>query len=164
MSIGVKVKYFDTSAIVKLFVNEVGSGHINDYYINNCNFCCTEMTFYEAFNVLKTKLFKKDSMEKYFKCVDDLAIMGWGGKLEIETITMHDYSVFKEVNAIAIKYKIDVADAIQIYAIVKGKYSFFAADSKTILITADKRLEKAGKDNNIRVWNCEKDRPDWLDN
>ncbi|MDP3260247.1 MAG: PIN domain-containing protein [Thermodesulfovibrionales bacterium] len=164
MSIGVKVKYFDTSAIVKLFIDEEGSEYFKNYYINNCNYCCTEMTFYEAFNVLKARLFKGNTKEKYFKSVEDLAIMGWGGKLEIETIQMHDYSVFKEVNDIAIKYNIDVADAIQIYAIIKGKYSFFAADSKTVLITADERLERAGEDNKIRVWNCKKNRPDWLDN
>ena len=164
MSVSVKVKYFDTSAIVKLFIDEEGSEHIKNYYINNCNFCCTEMTFYEAFNVLKARLFKRNTKNNYFKSVGDLAIMGWGGKLEIETIQMHDYSVFKDVNDIAIKYDIDVADAIQIYAIIKGKYSFFASDSKTVLITADERLEKAGEDNKIRVWNCKNNRPDWLDN
>jgi hypothetical protein len=63
------------------------------------------------------------------------------------------------------KYNIDFADAIQIYAIMKGKYSYFTLDSKSVLITADDKLEVAAKDNQIRVWNCRKSgKPEWLDN
>ena len=63
------------------------------------------------------------------------------------------------------KYDIDIADAIQIYAILRGKYSVLIGDSMTVLITADEKLEKAAIENNIRVWNCIKgNKPEWLDN
>jgi predicted nucleic acid-binding protein len=165
MSIAVKVKYFDTSAIVKLFLNEEGSKRLRDYYNNHTSFCCTEMTFYEAMGALKKKLFKGKTKNRYFKSIEELALIGWGGKLEIEKVKMNDFSVFKEVHDIAVKYNIDVADAIQIFAILKGRYSVLTGNSKTVLITADGNLEKACQDLKIRVWNCGKvDKPDWLDN
>lgn len=168
-SIAVKVKFLDTSAIVKLFLDEEGSNRLRDYYCNHVNFCCTEMTFYEAMNVLKARLFKSNKKNQYFESIKKLKIMGWGftikGKLEIETIHITDHNIFKEVYDMAITYDIDLADAIQLYAILKGKYSVLGSESKTVLITADKKLEKSAKKNGIRVWNCEKDnKPDWLDN
>lgn len=169
-SIMVKVKFLDTSALMKLFLDEEGSGRLRDYYNNHVNFCCAEMIFYEAMNVLKSRLFKNNKKSQYFESIEKLKIMGWGltieGKLEIETIHIFtDHDVFKEVYGMAMKYDIDLADAIQIYAILKGKYSFLGPESKTVLITADKKLEEAALDNKIRVWNCRKyDKPDWLDN
>lgn len=167
--IAVKTKYLDTSALVKLFLDEEGSDNFRDYYNNHVNFCCTDMTFYEAMNVLKARLFNGSKKNQYFESIKKLKIMGWGvtkrGKLEIETIHINDFNVFKEVYEIAIKYDIDVADAIQIYAILKGKFSVLTGDSKTVLITADERLEEAAKGNSMKVWNCRKEnKPDWLDN
>jgi predicted nucleic acid-binding protein len=168
--IAVKVKYLDTSAIVKLFLDEDGSDNIRTYYNSHINFCCAEMTFYEAMNVLKSRLFKGDKKDQYFENIRKLRIMGWGwftgkGKLEIETVQLNNVDVFKEVYDYAMTYDIDIADAIQIYALLRGKYSVLTGDSMTVLITADEKLEKAAMDNNIRVWNCRKgNKPDWLDN
>jgi predicted nucleic acid-binding protein len=168
--IAVKVKYLDTSAIVKLFLDEDGSDHLRAYYNGHTNFCCAEMTFYEAMNVLKSRLFKDNKKDKYFENIRELRIMGWGwysgkGKLEIETIQLNDVVVFKTVYDYAVKYDIDIADAIQLYAILKGKYSVLIGDSMTVLITADEKLEKAAIANKIRVWNCRRgNKPDWLDN
>ncbi len=169
-AISVKVKYLDTSAIVKLFLDETGSDYLRAYYNSHVNFCCAEMTFYEAMNVLKSRLFKGNKKEQYFDNIRELRIMGWGwfsgkGKLEIETVQLNNVDVFTTVYDYAMKYDIDIADAIQIYAVLKGKYSVLTGDSLTVLITADDKLEKAATDNKIRVWNCRKqNKPDWLDN
>jgi len=166
--IAVKVKFLDTSALIKLFLDEQGSDRLKDYYNNHVSFCCTEMTFYEAMNVLKSRLFKSNKKNQYFESIKKLKIMGWGvtkrGKLEIEKIHITEHSIFKEVYYIAMKYDIDLADAIQLYAISNGRYWRLTGESKTVLITADEGLERAAQDNNIRVWNCRKDnKPDWLD-
>ncbi len=89
--ISVKVKYLDTSAIAKLLLDEDGSDRLRAYYKGHVNFCCTEMTFYEAMNVLKARLSKGAKKNQYFEKIRDLRIMGWGwysgkGKLEIERI------------------------------------------------------------------------------
>jgi len=168
-NIAAKVKYLDTSAIVKLFFDEDGSDNVRAYYNSHSSFCCAEMTFYEAMNVLKSRLFKGKKKDQYFENITDLRIMGWGwftgkGKLEIETIQLNNVDVFKEVYDYAMKYDIDIADAIQIYAILRGKYSVLTGDSMTVLITADDKLENAAIGNNIRVWNCRKEnKPEWLD-
>jgi predicted nucleic acid-binding protein len=163
-SIGIKIKYLDASAIVKLYLEEDGSSYFRDYFYNHTNFCTVSITFYEAMNVLKAKLFNENK-ENYYKAVEDLVINGSGGKIELEDIELKNYNIFKEVSDMSFRYNIDIADAIQIFSILKGKYSFFAFDSKSVLITADDQLEFAAKDNNIRVWNCRRsNKPEWLDN
>jgi predicted nucleic acid-binding protein len=165
----VKTTYLDTSAIVMLYLEEPGSKNLQDYFLQNTNFCCTAMTFYEALNVLKRKLFKKDK-GKYFKCVEDLEIRAWGASnpvgrtiIEIEEMQMNYINIFRKVNDIAIKYHIDIGDAVQIFAIMEGRYKHLAGQSASVLITADDGLEKAALDNHIRVWNCKKqNKPGWL--
>jgi len=163
-SVRIKVKYLDTSSIVKLYLEEEGSSYFRDYFNSHTNFCTALMTFYEAMNVLKSKLFKK-SEKKYYEAVTDLAIHGWGGKIEIELIDLNSIEIFKEVSNLSVENNLDIADAIQIYAILKGKYSHFMQDSASVLITADEPQELAAIKNRIRVWNCRKEsKPEWLDN
>ena len=122
------------------------------------------MTFYEAMNVLKSKIFEKNKT-KYYEAVTDLAIHGWGGKIEIEPIDLNSMEIFKEVSNLSVENNLDIADAIQIYAILKGKYSHLTRDSASVLITADEPQEIAAIKNRIRVWNCRKGlKPKWLDN
>ncbi len=168
-SIGIRIKYLDTSSIVKLYLEEEGSSYFRDYFNNHTNFCTALMTFYEAMNVLKSKLFKKDQ-KKYYEAVTDLAIHGWGihgcgGKIGIEPIDLNSMEIFKEVSNLSVENNLDIADAIQIYAILKGKYSHFTRDSASALITADEPQELAAIKNRIPVWNCRKgSKPEWLDN
>ncbi len=163
-TIGIKVKYLDTSSIVKLYLEEDGSSHFRDYFYNHTNFCTALMTFYEAMNVLKSKLFKKNE-KKYYEAVTDLAIHGWGGKIQLEPVNLNSMEIFKEVSNLSVEHNLDIADTIQIYAILKGKYSHFTQDSASVLITADEPQKLAAIRNGIRVWNCGKElRPEWLDN
>ena len=128
-SIAIKVKYLDTSAIVKLYLDEDGSTHFRKYFHSHTNFCTTIMTFYEAMNILKSRLHKKENQEKYYEAVTDLAIHGWGGKIEIESIDLNRMDTFKQVSSLAMDNNLDIADAIQIHAILKGKYSHFTFSS-----------------------------------
>jgi predicted nucleic acid-binding protein len=161
----IKVKYLDASAMVKLFLNEDGSKVFSEYFFHHTNYCTTRMTFYEAMNVLKSRLFKNCNKNKYYQAVEELAIHGWGGKIEIESIELDNLEVFKEVSKLSMAYDLDVADAIQIYSILGGKYCRLINESSSVLITADDKLEVAAKTNGIRVWNCRNNaRPDWLDN
>jgi predicted nucleic acid-binding protein len=165
-SVGIKIKYLDTSSIIKLYFDEDGSDDFREYFYKHTNFCTVLMTYYESMNILKAKLFKSDR-NKYIEAVSDLAIHGWRRfpKIEIENIDLDSFEIFKEVSELSIKYNIDIADAIQIYAILKGKYSRWIFDSAPVLITADNQQEAAAKDNKIRVWNCRKSaKPEWIDN
>lgn len=164
-SIGIKIKYLDTSSILKLYLEEDGSYRFRTYFDTHTNFCTVLMTFYETMNVLKSRLFRGDKKKKYYEAVEDLAIHGWGGKIELELIDMGRIEVFKEVSKLASVNNLDIADAVQIYAILNGKYSPWCQDSASILITADKRQECTAIKYGIRVWNCGKtEKPEWLDN
>jgi predicted nucleic acid-binding protein len=162
---GIKIKYLDTSSIAKLYLEEDGSSRFRNYFINHTNFCTALMTFYEAMNVIKSRLFKRGDSEKYYHAVTDLAIHGWGGKIELEPIDLSKMEVFKEVSKLASENNLDVADAIQIYAILNGKYSHWCQDSASVLITADQPQELTAIKYGIRVWNCRTTaKPEWLDN
>lgn len=152
-SIAIRVKYLDTSSIVKLYLDEDGSSHFRKYFHTHTNFSTTIMTIYEAMNVLKSRLFKNGSKKMYYEAVTDLAIHGWGGKIEIETIELNNMDIFKEVSILSVENNLDIADAIQIYAILKGEYSHFTQESASVLITADCPQELAAIRNGIRVWN-----------
>lgn len=159
----VKVKYLDTSAIVKLYLDEDGSSNFREYFHSHTNFCTAIMTFYESMNVLKSRLFNGQNAKKYHDAVEDLAIHGWGGKIEIEPVALDKIEIFKDVSKISIENNLDIADAVQIYAILKGKYSFLARDSSSILITADEGQELKATRLGIRVWNCRKESaPEWM--
>ena len=164
-SIGIKIKYLDTSSIAKLYLEEDGSTRFRTYFGSSTNFCTALMTFYETMNVLKSRLFSRSDKDRYYEAVEDLAIQGWGGKIELELIDLSKREVFKDVSKLASHNSLDVADAVQIYAILKGKYGHWCQDSASVLITADEQQECTAVKYGIRVWNCRKtERPEWLDN
>ncbi len=163
--LAIKVKYLDAAAMLKLYLDEDGSKEFREYFFSHTNYCTTRMTFYETMNVLKSRLFKNPNKDKYHQAVKNLVIHGWGGKIEIEAIELDNLDVFNEISNLSITYDLDVADAIQIYSILKGKYCRLVKESSSVLITADDKLERAAKTNGIRVWNCRNNtKPDWLDN
>jgi hypothetical protein len=129
-------------SIVKLYLEEEGSSRFRDYFNNHTNFCTALMTFYEA--------------------VTDLTIHGWGGRIELEPVDLNSMEIFKEVSNLSVENNLDIADAIQIYAILKGKYSHFVQDSASVLITGDEPQELVAIKYGIRVWNCRKaSKPEW---
>ena len=162
-STSVKVKYLDTSSIVKLYIEENASHIFRDFFNSEVSFSTTSMTFYESMNVLKTKLFKNGRKDIYHQAIEKLSIQGWGGKIEIETIDLTNRDIFLKVSKIAIDNNLDIADAIQIHAILEGKYARLTAESSSVLITADRKQENAAISNGIRVWNIERQAiPEWL--
>ena len=159
----VKVKYLDTSSIVKLYLEEDDSDKMRQFYSSDSSICTTRLTFYESLNVLKARLFKNSTKPDYYNKIEKLIIQGWGGKLEIEDIEITNRDVFLYVKDIAIKYDLDLADAIQLYAILHGKYKRFCSGSASVLVTADDKQQKAAEKLDIRVWNIAKDKqPNWL--
>ena len=166
MTNGIKIKYLDTSVIVKLYLDEDGSLNFRDFFNNHTNFSTTLMTFYESMSVLKSRLFNNKSKGQYYRAVDHLQIHGWGGKIEIEAIDLNSREIFREISEISVEHNLDIADAIQIYAILKGKYSGLCQGSGSVLITADEKQELAATEKGIRVWNCRKTaKPDgWITN
>lgn len=158
-----KCRYLDASAIVKIFFDEGDSLPIRSFYNTNCNFCATSFCVFEALGVLKGKWQHKHIEDKaYFDATKKIIIDAWGNKIEIDDVKLFSLNIQKEVEEISIKHKLDLSDGLQIYTILKGKYSTMGPNSASILITADNKLAIAAEAEGIRVWNCiNPEPPNW---
>lgn len=151
--------YLDASALVRLVVNEPGSNDVRQYFNGNSGACATFVSYIEALGVLKRKWQDNWQDSNYHKAVDDLQIPVYGGKLEIDDTSLANPAIFREVAAFSQSHNLDFADALQLFAIKKGKYSPFTAGSNTRFIAADGNLVRAARSNKVLTWKCSKDGP-----
>lgn len=152
----IRIHYLDTSALVKLFIDEIGSPMIRNYVGNNSIFLTTSLCFAEALGVLKVKRFYRNELtdEQYLSACDELLAYVAYETIKIEDVEISDKSIFTKVEEIVRKYNIDLSDAFQIVSIKQNYYSRFTNDSNPILITGDVDLAKAARQEKIRVWDC----------
>jgi hypothetical protein len=89
-------------------------------------------------------------------CVRRTSRYGADNTIEIQDVEIKDPMVFGEVENLVRKYQetIDVSDAFQIVSVKRNYFSRFECDSKPILITGDKALAIAARQEGIRVWDC----------
>jgi predicted nucleic acid-binding protein len=157
----IKVKYLDASALVKLYVNENGSQQIREFFNSNTNFFTTWLCLAEALGILKSKwvgpqskdVATKIETDMYFEATRKL-IINWRMRIEFDDLELIDPTVPLKVEEMAKNYNLDYSDALQLITLKYGKYSFFALESASVLITADKGLASAAASEGIRVWNC----------
>ncbi len=165
---GLKIKYLDASALVKLYIDEIGSQELREFFDSNTNFHTTWLCLAEALACLKSKwngrqsknIATKIDTETYFEATRKL-IINWRMRIETGDLELIVPSIPLKVEEIARKYNLDYSDALQLIAIKSGKYSNLAYESTPgvyesalVLITGDKPLESAAKSEEIRVWNC----------
>ncbi len=155
----VRFHYLDTSAILKLFVSEDRSEIIRDYFNNETNFHTTSLCFAETLGMLKVKYFNRHEMEPdtYFDTCKYYMATVAGGGITVDEISITDRKTYSDVDTIAEKYSLDIADAFQIVTLKEGLNSQLIGDSKPILITADSGLAKAARNENLRVWDIMKE-------
>jgi predicted nucleic acid-binding protein len=150
----IKMRYLDASALVKLYVDEGDSKPIRAFFVNRVHFCATSVCLVEALSVLKAKWIRKQITKRdYFEKTGQL-LLDARRKIEINDVGLAEFAILDEVERLASKHDLDISDALQLLTIVRGKYSFFADDSRSVLITADRSLAVAARAEKIRVWNC----------
>jgi len=155
--------YLDASAFVKLALDEPGSHSIRDYFNNTPNACITLVSFIEALGVLKRHWSKRCNDPDYHRAVEHLVQWVYGGKPEMDNISLATPTAFNDVRNIAMKHNLDFADALQLFVILNGKYSPFIGGSKTCFITADKKLAAAARSYGIKTWHCsDNGNPQWV--
>jgi predicted nucleic acid-binding protein len=155
--------YLDASALVRLAVNEPGANDVRLYFNTNSGACATLVSFIEALGVLKRNWKDNWRDPNYHKAVEDLQIPVYGGKLDIDDTSFATPAIFREVAAFSQSHNLDFADALQLFAIKKGKYSPFTAGSNTRFISADNDLVRAARSNKILTWKCSKNgAPHWI--
>ena len=155
----IKPHFLDTSALLKLVVTEDGSDRIRQYIDRETVFFTGSICVAEALGVLKTKHFyKKDlSDEGYFRASHLLFVYLRTGKVRIteeKDLSLSDQRVFFKTEALAKKYNIDLADALQIVMLLSEPFSLCVDESTAILITADGGLADAARQEGLLVWNC----------
>ena len=150
-----KNTFLDASAAVKLVIDEPGSEHIRKYFDSNfSHFYMTSLCLAEALGVLKRKMRKKEiNRDTYFDAVFDLM-----SHLEDENFRLDDtlkisLGNLNEAENLARQHELDLSDALQIVT-VKERFKHWAYESKTVLATADRDLQKAAQQEGLRVWNC----------
>jgi predicted nucleic acid-binding protein len=155
----VRTHYLDTSVIVKLLVKESGSERIRSYIKGQTNFHATSLCFAETLGVLKGMYMgrrhkKIISEREYLDACNELMAHVHGKSISIdEEIEIATPETYREVEAIAKKYNLDIADAFQIVALKKGIFSIFRGEAKPIVITADGKLAEAANNEGLRAWN-----------
>jgi predicted nucleic acid-binding protein len=148
----IRPHYLDTSTIIKLVLPEPGSNIIEAYFCANSTFHTTSICFAEALGVLKTKYFYRQEIDHdtYFKACDHLTSLVYESNIRIDEISINDIAVFDEVEKLSKRYSLDIADSFQIYTLKNSIYSRNIGES--ILITADKELAKAVRNEGLRAW------------
>jgi len=155
-----RVHYLDASVLVKLMVKEEASDIVDDYmkreYLSSFN--TTSLCFAEALGALKLKRFNQRrpdhiGEEPYFTGADELRAFVTTGRIHLVDVGITDSTVFTEVENIARRNSLDIADAYQIVTVRKD-YFYRFPQAQPILITADDGLAKAARAEGLRVWDC----------
>lgn len=148
----------DTSALIKLVLNENGSQELKTYFSHNFTFWTTSICFGEALGVLKTKyLYRKEISEKKYLNAIEILVSYLEQKISIQEVNITDPKIYHQIEDAVKKHTLDFADAIQLVTLKIGFPAVFEGESKTIFITADNKLAKAAENENLRVWDVIKE-------
>ena len=154
MSTAVRANCFDASALLKLYVQEDGSDKLRTYWNREPTKFTTSLCFYEALTLLKVCHFYRKvlDVEAYKRATLDLC--AWYGAASKNTPVLNFLSpeVFIAAQRTAEKHKIDLSDAFQIHTVKEGSFSNLRADSRTVLVSADRDLVRAARAEGLLVW------------
>jgi predicted nucleic acid-binding protein len=171
---GIKIKFLDASALVKLVIDEHNYHFLRDFVNSHTNFFTTWLCLAEALGVIKSKWIGSQSKyettkietSKYLEATMKL-IIEWRNRIESFDLDVDKSPL--EVRRIAERYDIDYSDALLLVTLKIGRYSGIAYEfspnrykSALILITTDGKLSSAATAEGISVWNCNTGQaPEW---
>ena len=151
-TIDVRYRYFDASAAVKLVATEAASDVVRAYFEAGGPFYITSPCAVEVLSVLKVKRFYRNELteEQY-----SLATYGFlahlRSRLKVRGPALDNSGAFWRSEELARRYDLDLIDALQLLTI---KIENGVGPSKPLLITADDKLAKAARSEQIEVWDC----------
>jgi predicted nucleic acid-binding protein len=153
-----RTNLLDASALVKLVVDEVRSEKLRRYLRREGNWYTTPFCFYEALGALKVKHFYKCELceDQYHKA--NFALMAeYRAAPKVHDLDLTDPSLFTFVQGLATKHAVDISDAFQLASILRG--CPFTGASETVLVSDDKKLARAARVENCKVWHLCDDPP-----
>lgn len=155
MNRAVRANCFDASALLKLYVPEEGSDILREYWGSESTKFTTSFCLYETLSLLKVCYFyrKTINLETYKNSSLDLCSWFSAVSVNIREMPFLSPEVFFSAQKIAEIYNLDLSDALQLLSVKEGYFSQMSCKSKTILVTADKKLADAARTEGLRVWN-----------
>jgi len=150
----VRANCLDASALVKLYVREEGSDVLQRYFQDQATPYTTPLCFYEALTTLKVKwLYRKEiTKDEYLKAAFSMAAWFSHVSMQVRDLNFLLPEVFHNARSIAERHGLDLSDAFQILSVKEGFFSALAANSRTVLVTADRELANAAKQEGILAW------------
>jgi predicted nucleic acid-binding protein len=156
----IRVLYLDASALVKLVADDVdelpGRDAVRAYYWSHAaHVYSTSYSITEALSAFKFKyvrgLIVRDVYKHYIREFLKLTI---GSNLRIDEVHILSPVVRDEFERLIDTYDIDFLDCFQLVTIMHGRYRVLVGGSKSLLITADKKLAEAARKENVDAWYC----------
>jgi predicted nucleic acid-binding protein len=149
----IRAHYLDSSAAVSLLVNEDRSRVLRDYLKQHTFFLMTSFCVAETLGVLKRKYLNKCiTQNEYLIACESLTGQVKDEQIIVRDINIGDRDIFSEVRELAKKYAFDIVDAFEIVTIKKGVANEWNIAGECFLITGDKGLANAARQENLRVW------------
>ena len=146
------VHILDASALAKLFIDETKSDVLEDYFWHKGkNFYTTSLCLGETLGLFKARILGKDKQKYIETCKEFLGYIS-GEIIKVENVPIDTKEVYDKAENFVVKYNIDIVDASQIVIIQKLSASKTTEGFSPILITADKDLAIAAKDQKLSVW------------
>lgn len=149
----IKSFFLDASAIVKLLIDEKHSDLVRNYFDDLYSwFFTTNFCFFESLSALKQDWCKnKISTNKYRDCCRCLFADIKERRIEIKEYPLEDLHDFGKLEELVDKYSIDISDALQLLSIKETILSKLAEESEITLITADKDLARAAREEGVKI-------------
>jgi predicted nucleic acid-binding protein len=150
----VRANCLDASALVKLYVKEDGSDILQRYFQNEATRYTTPLCFYEALTTLKVKWLYRKEITKDDYLILSFSMAAWFSHVsrQIRDLDFLSPIVFRDARSIVERYGLDLSDAFQILSVKECFFSALASDSRTVLVTADKQLANAARQEGILAW------------
>src|SRR3970040_652608 len=109
----VRANYLDTSALIKLLVDEPDGSQLKEYFERNNGFYVTSLCFAEALGVLKVKHFYREEITQkgYLNRSYLLTVLIRNRRVELDEVLLADSAIFAAVEEVIRKYEIYISDA-----------------------------------------------------
>jgi predicted nucleic acid-binding protein len=146
------IYFVDASALIKLFLEEKGSGELRQFVAQCGVIYTTALCFGEALGVLKRKRFveKSLSQDQYIRVSNNLRAHVTSNVIKfVKGGDLNNLHIFFEAADLSDLHEIDLSDALQIVLVRRSKVV------GATLISADKRLVEAARKSGVLAWNCE---------
>jgi predicted nucleic acid-binding protein len=152
-----RANFFDASALIKVFGQEPDSAPLRRYWDSRSPTKYTSpFCLYEALTGLKVLwMYRKTLTEaQYHSAAERLLVWFSASTRYGEDLDLHDPSILRSARELAQRYSLDLSDAFQILCVREGRFSRLVDRSQTVLVTADKALAKAARNEGVRAWHC----------